>query len=124
MAVLPSVILQYGQGRALIFAEQKRQADQIAARLSNSFPTVALHGDISQQSREAALEGFRRGTYQCLVATDVAARGIDIPHVPLVVQYQPPHSSETFIHRTGRTGRAGREGPQHSSGISAFEPNV
>jgi len=110
LAVLPSVVLQYGQGRALIFAEQKRHADFIASTLSSSFPTVALHGDISQASREAALEGFRSGTYQCLVATDVAARGIDIPHVPLVVQFKPPNSSETFIHRTGRTGRAGRDG--------------
>jgi len=110
LAVLPSIVQRYGRGRALIFTDTKRDADALAQKLSGNFPTVALHGDIAQDMRERALSGFRKGQYQCLVATDVAARGIDIPHVPLVVQFRPPKSSETYIHRSGRTGRAGKEG--------------
>jgi len=69
-----------------------------------------LHGDIAQSQRETTLQGFREGRFTCLVATDVAARGLDIPDVDLVIQTQPPKDKETYIHRSGRTGRAGRSG--------------
>lgn len=69
-----------------------------------------LHGDISQDQREVTLQGFKDKKFSVLVATDVAARGLDIPSVELVVQLRPARDVETFIHRTGRTGRAGKEG--------------
>ena len=76
----------------------------------SNYPFQLLHGDIPQKQREITLEGFRRGTFQCLVTTDVAARGLDIPEVDLVVQCEPPKDIHSYIHRSGRTGRAGRQG--------------
>jgi ATP-dependent RNA helicase DDX21 len=70
----------------------------------------ALHGDMSQANREKCLKAFRAGKFIALVATDVAARGLDIPEVDLVVHYDLPNNSEAFLHRSGRTGRAGRSG--------------
>ncbi|KFO11787.1 Nucleolar RNA helicase 2, partial [Balearica regulorum gibbericeps] len=70
----------------------------------------SLHGDIPQKQREITLKGFRNGTFKVLVATNVAARGLDIPEVDLVVQSSPPKDVESYIHRSGRTGRAGRTG--------------
>lgn len=69
-----------------------------------------LHGDISQQMRERALADFRAGVFNVLVATDVAARGIDVPEVEVVVHASIPDNEDTFVHRSGRTGRAGRSG--------------
>lgn len=69
-----------------------------------------LHGDIAQAQREVTMAGFREGKFQVLVATDVAARGLDISGVDLIIQTQPPKDSETYIHRAGRTGRAGKVG--------------
>lgn len=69
-----------------------------------------LHGDIQQKQRETTLQAFKEGRFSCLVATDVAARGLHIDNVHLVVQLQPPKDVETFVHRSGRTGRAGAEG--------------
>ncbi|MFW8314570.1 C-terminal helicase domain-containing protein, partial [Klebsiella pneumoniae] len=70
----------------------------------------SLHGDIPQKQREITLKGFRNGDFGVLVATNVAARGLDIPEVDLVVQSSPPKDVESYIHRSGRTGRAGRTG--------------
>jgi ATP-dependent RNA helicase DDX21 len=69
-----------------------------------------IHGDINQKQREATIEGFKKGKYKCLVATDVASRGLDIPMVDLVIQSEPPKEIDTYIHRAGRTARAGRSG--------------
>jgi ATP-dependent RNA helicase DDX21 len=69
-----------------------------------------IHGDINQKQREATIEGFKKGKFKCLVATDVAARGLDIPSVDLIIQSEPPKDVDTYIHRAGRTARAGREG--------------
>jgi ATP-dependent RNA helicase DDX21 len=69
-----------------------------------------LHGDIPQKQREVAFKSFKEGKLKCLVATNVAARGLDIPEVDLIVQLEPPKDVETYIHRAGRTGRAGRSG--------------
>ncbi|CAL8353225.1 unnamed protein product [Merluccius merluccius] len=74
------------------------------------YSTQSLHGDIPQKQREITLKGFRNGTFEVLVATNVAARGLDIPEVDLVVQCSPPKDVESYIHRSGRTGRAGRTG--------------
>ena len=69
-----------------------------------------IHGDINQKQREATIEGFKKGKYKCLVATDVASRGLDIPMVDLVIQSESPKDIDTYIHRAGRTARAGRSG--------------
>ena len=84
----------------------------------------ALHGDIAQNNREVVLQGFRDNKFQVLVATDVAARGLDISGVELVIQCEPPKDPETYIHRSGRTGRAGATGicvtllPRETNGYS------
>ena len=69
-----------------------------------------LHGDIPQKQREITFQGFREGKFKCLIATNVAARGLDIPEVDLILQLDPPKDVEAYIHRSGRTGRAGRKG--------------
>ena len=69
-----------------------------------------MHGDIPQSQREITLQRFKDNKFRCLGATDVASRGLDIPHVDLVIQIEPPKDTETYIHRSGRTARAGRSG--------------
>ena len=69
-----------------------------------------LHGDIPQKQREVTFTTFREGSLKCLVATNVAARGLDIPEVDLIIQLSPPKDTDTYVHRSGRTGRAGKSG--------------
>ena len=69
-----------------------------------------MHGDIAQNQREVTMKRFKDGKFRCLVATDVASRGLDIPNVDLVIQLEPPKETETYIHRSGRTARAGASG--------------
>ncbi|KAI3499248.1 hypothetical protein L1887_35041 [Cichorium endivia] len=97
-------------GKCIVFTQTKRDADRLAYALQNSFKCEALHGDISQNQRERTLSGFRDGRFNVLVATDVAARGLDVPNVDLIIHYELPNSSEIFVHRSGRTGRAGKKG--------------
>jgi ATP-dependent RNA helicase RhlE len=98
-------------GSFLVFARTKHGTDKLAKRLSNAgIKTCCMHGDRSQSQRNQALEGFRKGYYRVLVATDVAARGIHVDDVAHVVNYDLPQVPEDFIHRVGRTGRAGRKG--------------
>jgi ATP-dependent RNA helicase RhlE len=100
-----------GAGRSLVFVRTKRGADRLVKRLrSRDVEAVAMHGDKSQRQRERALDRFERGSVLTLVATDVAARGIDVDDVELVVNYDAPEDREAYVHRTGRTGRAGRTG--------------
>ena len=95
----------------LIFVETKRAADELMISLSNDGISVAtLHGDRSQREREEALRLFRSGEISVLVATDVASRGLDIPNVSHVIQYDMPSAMDDYIHRIGRTGRAGNVG--------------
>ncbi|KAK9678330.1 hypothetical protein RND81_11G204200 [Saponaria officinalis] len=109
--MLSDVISVYAKGgKTIVFTQTKRDADEVSLALSNSIPSEALHGDISQHQRERTLNGFRQGKFSVLVATDVASRGLDIPNVDLVVHYEMPNDQETFVHRSGRTGRAGKEG--------------
>ncbi|KAF2921407.1 hypothetical protein DAI22_07g031000 [Oryza sativa Japonica Group] len=86
------------------------KADRLAYAMGRSYACQALHGDISQNQRERTLSGFRDGRFNILVATDVAARGLDIPNVDLVIHYELPNTSELFVHRSGRTARAGKKG--------------
>ncbi|CAA7394063.1 unnamed protein product [Spirodela intermedia] len=97
-------------GKCIVFTQTKRDADRLAYFMAKTHKCEALHGDISQSQRERTLAGFRDGHFNILVATDVAARGLDIPNVDLVIHYELPTTSEIFVHRSGRTGRAGKKG--------------
>jgi superfamily II DNA/RNA helicase len=97
--------------RVIIFTRTKRQAQRVADDLADrGFPASPLHGDMSQIAREKALAGFRDGKVNTLVATDVAARGIDVDSVSHVINYTCPSDEKTYVHRIGRTGRAGASG--------------
>jgi superfamily II DNA/RNA helicase len=98
-------------GRSLVFVRTKRGADRLVKRLqSHDVDAVAMHGNKSQRQREQALARFERGEVLTLVATDVAARGIDVPDVAQVINYDAPEDRDAYVHRVGRTGRAGRTG--------------
>ncbi|KAM6184833.1 nucleolar RNA helicase 2 [Rhynchocyon petersi] len=111
-AVIGDVIRVYSgyRGRTIIFCETKKEAQELSQSSSIKQDAQSLHGDIPQKQREITLKGFRNGDFGVLVATNVAARGLDIPEVDLVVQSSPPKDVESYIHRSGRTGRAGRTG--------------
>jgi ATP-dependent RNA helicase RhlE len=104
-------LLETGKGSFLVFVRTKHGADRVARRLSRSgHAATQIHGDRSQSQRNQALRGFAEGRHRVLVATDVAARGIDVAHVAHVVNYDLPREAEDFIHRIGRTGRAKNNG--------------
>lgn len=111
-AVIGDVIQVYSgnDGRAIIFCETKKNVAEMALNPHIKQNAQCLHGDIAQSQREITLKGFREGSFKVLVATNVAARGLDIPEVDLVIQSSPPQDVESYIHRSGRTGRAGRTG--------------
>lgn len=95
----------------LVFTRTKHAAKKIAVKLENAgFSSASLQGNLSQNRRQAAMNGFRDGTLQILVATDIAARGIDVANISHVINYDIPDTVETYIHRIGRTGRATKEG--------------
>ncbi len=109
--LLADLLTVYNPERAIIFTRTKREVDELAMELIHrGTEAEALHGDLAQSQRERALGAFRSGRVKVLVATDVAARGLDIPEVDLVVQYHLPQDPESYVHRSGRTGRAGRTG--------------
>jgi ATP-dependent RNA helicase RhlE len=96
---------------ALVFVRTKRGADRLAHRLrGRGVEAAAMHGDMSQGARERALERFRSGKVTTLIATDVAARGLDLDAISHVINYDPPADDKGYVHRVGRTGRAGRSG--------------
>jgi len=106
--VIPDIIRCYSHGgRTIIFTETKDSASELSGLIPGS---RALHGDVVQAQREVILAGFRSGKFQVLVATNVAARGLDINDVQLIIQCEPPRDVEAYIHRSGRTGRAGNTG--------------
>ncbi|MGY1693445.1 MULTISPECIES: DEAD/DEAH box helicase [unclassified Geodermatophilus] len=109
--LLARVLQARGRGLAMVFCRTKRTAQKVADELvDRGFAAAAVHGDLGQGAREQALRAFRSGKVDVLVATDVAARGIDVTGVSHVVNYQCPEDEKTYVHRIGRTGRAGREG--------------
>ncbi|KAF0962949.1 DEAD/DEAH box helicase [Rhodococcus sp. T7] len=100
-----------GRGATMIFTRTKRTAQKVSDELAErGFAVGSVHGDLNQVAREKALKAFRSGKIDVLVATDVAARGIDIDDVTHVINYQCPEDEKTYVHRIGRTGRAGRTG--------------
>ncbi|RYP63704.1 hypothetical protein DL770_009318 [Monosporascus sp. CRB-9-2] len=110
-SVLLDILHTHGGGLTLIFVETKRMADSLSDFLINqNFPATSIHGDRTQRERERALEMFRNGRCPILVATAVAARGLDIPNVTHVINYDLPTDIDDYVHRIGRTGRAGNTG--------------
>ncbi|MEU8341255.1 DEAD/DEAH box helicase [Spirillospora sp. NPDC048832] len=109
--MLARLLQAEGRGLTMIFCQTKRACDRVAADLAQrGFDAAAVHGDLGQSQRERALRAFRNGKIGVLVATDVAARGLDVDDVTHVVNYECPDSADTYVHRIGRTGRAGKEG--------------
>jgi superfamily II DNA/RNA helicase len=107
---LVSLLREEG-GQTLVFVRTKRGADRLAAKLvRHDVQAVAMHGDLNQRAREKALRRFEAGEVTTLVATDVAARGLDLDAITHVVNFDPPEDGKGYVHRVGRTGRAGRAG--------------
>jgi superfamily II DNA/RNA helicase len=123
------VLRDTGLKNAIVFCNRKREVAVLHRSLvRHGFNAVALHGDLDQPARMAALDQFRRGDAAILVASDVAARGLDIPDVSHVVNFDVPHHPDDYVHRIGRTGRAGRTGtaltivaPQDRKAVDAIE---
>jgi superfamily II DNA/RNA helicase len=109
--VMARILQARGRGLTIVFMRTKRQADKVAQDLQGrGFAAAPLHGDLSQGAREQALRAFRHGKIDVLIATDVAARGIDVTDVTHVINWNCPDDDKIYLHRTGRTGRAGKKG--------------
>ena len=109
--MLARILQARDRGLTIIFARTKRTVAKVAEELADrGFAVGAIHGDLGQGAREQALRAFRKGKVDVLVATDVAARGIDVDDVTHVINYQCPEDEKTYLHRIGRTGRAGNTG--------------
>jgi superfamily II DNA/RNA helicase len=109
--MLARILQADGRGLTMVFVRTKRTADKVAESLvERGFASAAVHGDLGQGQREQALRAFRAGKIDVLVATDVAARGIDVPLVTHVINFQCPEDEKVYLHRIGRTGRAGESG--------------
>jgi superfamily II DNA/RNA helicase len=103
--------LQERDGTVIVFVKTKRGADRMAKKLQrDGFSSDALHGDLKQGKRNKVMTNFRQQNFRVLIATDIAARGLDVPHIEHVINYDLPQVAEDFIHRMGRTARAGAEG--------------
>jgi ATP-dependent RNA helicase RhlE len=114
-ALLMDLLLRTGPGQVLVFTRTKHRAKRVAEQLEAAgFPAASLQGNLSQSRREAALGGFRQGRYRVLVATDIAARGIDVSGISHVINYDMPETTDAYTHRIGRTGRAERLGDAYT----------
>ena len=111
MSTLADILLIYGGlGQAIVFTSTKAEANSLLLSEKMKGKLEVMHGDIPQNQREVTLKRFKENKFNVLCATDVAARGLDIPDVDLVVQTEPPKDTESYIHRAGRTARAGKSG--------------
>jgi superfamily II DNA/RNA helicase len=109
--VVARILQAEGRGKTVIFTRTKRAAQKLVEELSDrGFSTAAVHGDMSQEARERSMAAFKAGKKEVLVATDVAARGIDVDDVTHVINHTIPEDEKTYLHRAGRTGRAGKTG--------------
>ncbi len=109
--LLLTLLKQTGEGSVLVFTRTKHRAKRLGEKLDKiGYKAASLQGNLSQNRRQAALDGFRDGSFQILVATDIAARGIDVSQVSHVINFDMPNTPEAYIHRIGRTGRAARSG--------------
>jgi ATP-dependent RNA helicase RhlE len=130
-ALLTTLLRRAPMKSVLVFVNRKSDADRLARQIDRTAPAVSIHSDRSQQERSAALDAFRRGEVSILVATDVAARGIDVDGVTHVVNFDVPLSTEAYIHRGGRTARAGATGtvvtfvsPSEQIKLDAIEKDI
>ena len=113
-------LIERDAGNVLVFARTKHRTDRLARTVHNAGHAVQrLHSDRSQSQRREALDGFRAGRYRILIATDIAARGIDVAGIGRVINYDLPHTVEDYVHRVGRTARADADG--HASSFAAPE---
>jgi ATP-dependent RNA helicase RhlE len=125
-------MLGHDDGLTLVFVRTKRGADRLVQKLArHDVKAVAMHGDMNQRARERALERFEAGKVATLVATDVAARGLDLDHITHVINFDPPADNKGYVHRVGRTARAGRDGtgitlvlPEQQADVSDFARRV
>ncbi len=125
-------LLEAERGLALVFVRTKRGADRLVRRLADrKVKAVAMHGDMTQWARERALSRFESGKVSTLIATDVAARGLDLDDITHVINFDPPEDDKGYLHRVGRTGRAGRDGtgitlvlPEQQSEVSRVARHV
>jgi superfamily II DNA/RNA helicase len=109
--VIARILQANGRGKTVIFTRTKRAASRLVEELADrGFPAVAVHGDMSQEARERSMAAFKAGKKEILIATDVAARGIDVDDVTHVINHTIPDEDQTYLHRAGRTGRAGKTG--------------
>jgi ATP-dependent RNA helicase DDX23/PRP28 len=110
-AALEAALRSAGDTQVIVFVNTHKTCDFLGKQMERlGKPTCVLHGGKTQDAREYSIDGFRQKRYQVLIATDVAGRGIDVPDVGLVVNYQMPSTIEAYTHRIGRTGRAGKKG--------------
>lgn len=111
LSLLKELLADPALESVLIFTRTKHGADRVARALTKAnIPSAAIHGNKSQTARQQALAGLKNHTMRVLIATDIAARGIDVDHLSHVINFELPNEPETYVHRIGRTGRAGREG--------------
>lgn len=109
--MLRTILTGTGDGQVLVFTRTKHRASKLATTLAKEgFKSAALHGDLTQSQRQQAMDGFRSGRLRLLVATDIAARGIDVSKISHVINYDMPDTPEAYTHRIGRTGRMERKG--------------
>jgi superfamily II DNA/RNA helicase len=109
--VIARILQAEGRGKTVIFTRTKRAASRLVEELTDrGFPAVAVHGDLNQEQRERGMAAFKAGKKEILIATDVAARGIDVDDVTHVINHTIPDEDQTYLHRAGRTGRAGKTG--------------
>jgi len=125
MRLLDSILQQYQDSKTLIFSRTKHGAKRIARDIRDMGHTATeIHSNRSQRQRESSLDGFKKGKFRVLVATDIAARGIDVKDISLVLNFDLPDNSEDYVHRIGRTGRAGRHGKAISFVTSSQKADV
>ena len=132
MSLLKNVTVVENPDSCIIFCKTKRQVDTVFAELERSnYSCEKIHGGMVQEDRFAVMDGFKMGNFRYLVATDVAARGIDVDKITLVINYDVPMEKESYVHRTGRTGRAGNKGkaitfatPSDSKPLKAIETYI
>jgi len=113
--MLMALLQQAQEGSVLVFTRTKHRAKRLGLQLEKAgYTATSLQGNLSQNRRQEALDGFRKGTYRIMVATDIAARGIDVSQVAHVINYDVPMTPEAYVHRIGRTGRAARSGDAYT----------
>lgn len=104
------LLFQSEDGKVMVFFDTKRKADELESRLSTKYSVLCMHGDKNQQVRDQVMEEFKKGNSRVLLATDIAARGLDVSNVEAVINYDYPMSTEQYVHRIGRTARHEKTG--------------